>query len=253
MVGARANNLQGIDVELPTAGFVCLTGVSGSGKSSLLFDVLGASALAQAPVECSAIVWTSAPSGIDSEFPLSIFDEVSSSRAVGAGHTVLSSLGLMPVMQALFHSCVEGVEPKKAAFSYLSPAGRCETCKGSGREDVALDVLADLALPCPACGGARYRPSVLAVRWQGRNVAEFLEEPTERLLTELPTNKLGSKLRTALEALIDVGLGHLALGRRRDQLSGGERQRLGLARGLLTKARANAVPLRRARDGPARV
>ena len=92
-------------------------------------------------------------------------------------------------------------------------------------------MLADLALPCPACAGARYRPSVLKVLWSGKTVAQFLAEPTDRLRTELPTGKLQS----ALDALADVGLGYLGLGRRRDQLSGGEGQRLGLARGLLTQ------------------
>lgn len=231
IVGARANNLRGIDVELPTSGFVCLAGVSGSGKSSLLFDVLGASMRAGAPVECAAIEWAAAPAGAAGEFPLASFDELSSSRDVGAGQTVLSSLELMPALQALYHACVEGPGPKRAAFSFLSPAGRCETCKGSGREEIALDVLADLALPCPACGGARYRASLLEVRWKGWNVAEFLEESSADLRLELPAGKL----RSALDALTEVGLGYLSLGRRRDQLSGGERQRLGLARGLLSK------------------
>ena len=233
IVGARANNLKGIDVELPTSGFVCLTGVSGSGKSSLLFDVLSASMAASAPVECAAIEWVDAPKGSDARFPLAMFDEVSSSREVGAGQTVLSSLGLMPAMQSLYHACVDGDEPKKTAFSFLSPAGRCETCKGSGREDIALDVLADLALPCPDCAGLRYRPSVLDVLWNDMNVAEFLEIPTDRLRAHLPKGKL----LAALDALSDVGLGHLSLGRRRNQLSGGERQRLDLAQGLLAKGK----------------
>ena len=94
-----------------------------------------------------------------------------------------------------------------------------------------MDVLADLALPCSACGGARYRPGVLEVLWKERNVAEFLEEPAQRLLDDLPAGKLAQ----ALGALAQVGLGYLSLGRRRETLSGGERQRLGLARGLLAK------------------
>ena len=131
IVGARANNLQDIDLELPTSGFVCLTGVSGSGKSSLLFDVLGASMQAGAPVECAAIEWV----GAGEQFPLAIFDELTSSRDIHAGQTVLSSLDLMPALQALYHSRVEGDELRKAAFSFLSPSGRCETCKGTGREE----------------------------------------------------------------------------------------------------------------------
>ncbi|MHC4378135.1 MAG: ABC-ATPase UvrA, partial [Planctomycetota bacterium] len=227
IVGARANNLQNIDVDLPTSGFVCLTGVSGSGKSSLLFDVLGASMQAGAPVECDRIEWVGEGSG----FPLAAFDELTSSRDVHAGQTVLSSLDLMPALQSLYHGCAKGTDLKKAAFSYLSPSGRCETCKGTGREEVALDVLADLALPCPACGGARYRPSVLEVLWEGRNAAEFLDEPIAALGDELPAGKL----QVAIDALLEVGLGYLSLGRRRDQLSGGERQRLGLAQGLIAK------------------
>ncbi|MEO0649354.1 MAG: ATP-binding cassette domain-containing protein [Planctomycetota bacterium] len=225
--GVRANNLTGFDVSLPASGFLCLTGVSGSGKSSLLFDVLGASMAARAPVECEAVEWTEHASSS----PLEHFDRVVRSRDVGGGQTVLGALGLMPSMQALFRSVVEGPEPKKAAFSYLSPAGRCEACKGSGREEVALDVLANLALPCPACAGTRYRPSVLEVRWRGRHVAQFLAEPVAVLREELPSGKL----RTALEATIDVGLGHLALGRATRELSGGERQRLSLAAGLLAQ------------------
>lgn len=228
IAGARANNLQGIDVELPISGLVCLSGVSGSGKSSLLFEVLGASMRAGAPVECDAIEWASDG---PAESPLSLYDEIVSSREGNAGQTVLSSLELMPALQALYHACAAGKEPKKAAFSFLSPSGRCETCKGSGLEEVALDVLADLALPCPECQGARYRASVLEVLWEGRNVALFLEEPVHELRALLPSGKL----RSALDALIDVGLGYLSLGRRRDGLSGGEQQRLGLARGLLAK------------------
>ncbi len=231
IVAARANNLAEIDVELPGAGFVCLTGVSGSGKSSLLFDVLGASMAAGAPVECARVEWVERPRNGGEDFPLAVYDERLSSRDVGVGQTVLSSLELMPSLQALYHSCVDGPEPKKAAFSYLSPAWRGEACKGSGREEIAMDVLADLAVACSDCGGARYRTSVLEVLWEGRNVARFLEAPCDELREDLPLGKL----RQGLEALDEVGLGYLSLGRRSSELSGGERQRLGLARLLLRK------------------
>ena len=185
---------------------------------------------AQAPVACSDIEWLDEDPDAQGAFPLAVYDSASSSREVGAGQTVLSSLGSMSALQALFHACAVDTQLKKAAFSFLSPAGRCESCKGSGREQVALDVLADLALPCPACGGKRYRDEVLEVRWEGRDVAAFLDTPVAELRDALPTGKL----RTAVDALVEVGLGYLSLGRRREQLSGGERQRLGLASGLLT-------------------
>ena len=113
---------------------------------------------------------------------------------------MLSSLDLMSALKSLYHGCAQGTDLKKAAFSYLSPSGRCETCKGTGREEVALDVLADLALPCPVCGGARYRPSVLELQWQGRNVTEFLDEPIAVLRDELSTGKLQAAVLHQLAA-----------------------------------------------------
>ncbi len=223
--GARAHNLRDIDVELPCSGFVCVTGVSGSGKSSLIFDVLEASARAGGPVQCTAMGRFEGGER-QSDWPLSIFRDVQSSRRPSAAHTVLSAMGLMAPMQTLFHG--QGGGLKKAAFSFLSPSGRCEACKGSGRETVAMDFQADLALPCPSCGGGRYRREVLAVHWRELNVVGFLDQPLARLQRLSPEGKLSA----GLAALVDVGLGYLSLGRRFSELSAGERQRVSLAAGL---------------------
>lgn len=223
--GACAHNLQGIDVELPRSGFVCVTGVSGSGKSSLIFDVLEASARAGAPVHCTAIRRVESE-GRASDWPLSIYRDLQSSRRPSAAHTVLSAMSLMAPMQSLFASQSGGL--KKAAFSFLSPSGRCDVCKGSGRETVAMDFQADLALPCPSCGGGRYRDEVLLVRWQDLTVVDFLDQPLAQLQRLLPEGKLSA----GLAALVDVGLGYLSLGRRFTELSAGERQRVSLAAGL---------------------
>ena len=228
IVGAHAHTLRSIDVELPATGFVCVTGVSGSGKSSLLFDVLEASARAGAPVQCTDIRRADAPA-TDDAWPLAAFASIQRSRDTAGGHTLLTSMGLMAPMQALFHAQCDDPQLKKSAFSFQSPAGRCETCKGSGREDVAMDFMADLALPCPTCKGRRYRDAVLAVRWQSMHVVEFLERPVAEL-HDLVTTK--GKLRTGLAALLDVGLGYLSLGRPSQELSAGERQRVALASGL---------------------
>lgn len=215
--GAHAHNLQSIDVELPAAGFVAVTGVSGSGKSSLVFDVIGASAAAGRALGCAGL------EGLDR------FSELRSSRSLGSGSSPLMAMQLMMPMQRLFHAVAQGSGLPRQAFSFASPAGRCEHCQGTGRESVAMDFLADLALVCPACEGQRFRPQVLAVQWKDLSVARFLDEPAAALREIVPRGKL----RAGLDALVEVGLGHLSLGRRREQLSGGEAQRLTLAAALV--------------------
>ena len=215
--GASMHNLAGLDLELPVAGFVAVTGVSGSGKSTLVFDVLGASAEARGTVGCSTT------SGLER------FVEVRSARRASGAATPLDALGLMPALQSLYHRAATGTGLSKRAFSFRSPAGRCPSCAGTGRERVAMDVLADLQLPCPACEGQRYRPAVLEVRWRGLDAAELLAQPVDALAPLLPEGKLKEGVR----ALRRVGLGYLALGRRHSELSGGEAQRVTLAASLV--------------------
>ena len=216
--GARANNLAQLDLELPARGFVAVTGVSGSGKSSLVFEVLAASARAGEARGCAGI------EGLER------FDALRSSREAHAASTPLDALGLLPALQKLYaaRAKAEGAGLGRAAFSFRSPKGRCPACQGSGRESIALEVLADLSIPCPACEGARYRPEVLALRWAGRSVAELLAEPAASLREDLPAGAL----RAGVEALVRVGLGHVALGRPTRELSGGELPRLTLASAL---------------------
>jgi len=230
--GARAHTLADLELTLPAAGFVAVTGVSGSGKSSLVFDVLAASAEAGRPVACDAA------DGLDR------FADVRSARGAGGADTPLDALGLLPALQKLFAARAGASGLRRAAFSFRSPKGRCPTCQGTGRERVALEVLADLRLPCPACAGARYRPEVLAVRWDGLTIAELLDEPVAALRPRLPAGRLGEGAR----ALERVGLGHLALGRPAAELSGGERPRLTLA-AAFAAARSPALVLL---DEPAR-
>lgn len=212
--GAHANGLPDLDVTLPRYGLVAITGPSGSGKSTLLFDVLEASARAGAPRGCASVEG------------LAVYVDVRSSRGP-VGHTPLTTLGALPALQRLFADAANGQLPR-AAFSFDSPKGRCETCKGRGFERVSMDALADLDLPCPACDGKRYRPEVLAVRWLGQTIADVLESPVSRLV-----DRLEGALHQAATALVDVGLGHIALGRHRRTLSGGEAQRLMLASRLI--------------------
>ncbi|MCO4748405.1 MAG: AAA family ATPase, partial [Proteobacteria bacterium] len=211
--GARAHHLKGIDLDLPNRGLVAVTGPSGSGKSSLLFDVIAASAAAGRPQHCDAI------DGLEH------FAAVRSSRATPS-RSPLSTLDLTKAVQALFHGVGSGLS--RSAFSFHSPAGRCPACKGAGSLNVAMDFMADLSLDCASCGGQRYKPEVLAVNWRGMNVAEFLNAPVASLVPKLPAGALAD----AVTAMCGIGLGHLNLGRPPAMLSGGEHQRLLLASAL---------------------
>lgn len=208
--GVRLRNLA-LDLALPAQGLVAVTGVSGSGKSSLVFDVLAASAEQGKPVGCAGVV------GLDR------FERVLRPTSLGRGSTPLSALGLRASLKTLFYEAQEEAVLPKRAFSSASPAGRCTTCGGSGRTSVSMDVLADLQLACDVCEGTGLVEAVRAVRWKGLGLAAFLDTPMQAL-PELPAG-----LREAVDAVCAVGLGHLGMGRRCDEMSGGEAQRLMLA------------------------
>ena len=221
--GARANNLRGIDVAIPTGVLAAVSGVSGSGKTSLVFDVLYASARAGRPVACAEIRGLHrstkvAASGRD--LP-----------AESAASIPLTYLGLFDGVRSLFASSDEARARgfKKAHFSYLTPEGRCEECGGTGRQTVSLDHLADVSVPCEACRGARYSRAVLEVRLDGRTISEVLD------LTAIEGARVFSgqpKIAGGLALLAEIGLDYLRLGQPLDTLSGGERQRLKLAADL---------------------
>ena len=169
-----------------------------------------------------------------------VFGEIVDPTSALRSRAVVGVLDVMGPLQALFAST--DTDLPRAAFSFASPKGRCVRCKGSGVESVAMDFTADLALPCEACGGTRYRPEVLEARWRGLTVADVLGSPLAAL------DGLDGQLAKARDAVLAVGLGHLALGRATRTLSGGERQRLALAAGGV-RARVPALFLL---EGPER-
>ena len=157
IVGARAHNLEDIDVAFPSGALTAVTGVSGSGKTSLVFDVLLASAGRAA--------------GLVRRHPrprafLQVVAAGTEAPAESASSIPLTYLGLFDGVRGLFASTDEARARgfKKAHFSFLTPEGRCEACGGSGRKTVSLDHLADVAVPCEVCRGARYDRDVLEVR-----------------------------------------------------------------------------------------
>jgi excinuclease ABC subunit A len=226
--GARANNLQGLDVEIPAGGLVAVTGVSGSGKSTLVFDVLAAS-LAHLPhvqaVGCD---------GVDLAEP---FTAILAAGLGGLAPSPHSSPGSRSgVLDHLRAGLARTPEARTAGlrpghFSTSAPGGRCEACEGLGQVRVSMDFLADVWVRCETCQGARFRPEVLACRLRGRTIVELLDASlaaVRELLADDPA------VAAPLVLLGELGLGYLHLGQPVTTLSGGERQRLELGLELLT-------------------
>jgi len=222
---ADLHNLDHLDVLFPAQRLTAVTGVSGSGKSSLLFGVLAASAEAGRPVGCAEV------SGLES------FHDV---VAVRSGMAVGAAAGSMPVTLcgALDHlrTLLAGTEQARAAglnrrhFTPNQRGGRCEACQGQGFQRVSLDFLSDVRTRCPECRGRRFLPVVLDCRWRDHSIADLLAmtvAAARQLLDDQP------RLVACLEPLVEAGLGYLPLGQSTASLSGGERQRLHLACELL--------------------
>jgi excinuclease ABC subunit A len=232
--GARAHNLRGIDVSFPAGTLTAVTGVSGSGKTSLVFDVLFRSARAGRPVGCDAV------RGLDRYAKIVLVDQ--EPLAAGFGATILTFAGLFDNVRALFAASNEArsLGLKKAHFSYVTSEGRCPDCRGSGALRVSMDFLADIETPCPTCAGLRYRPDVLRARWRGRTIADVLSLSVEDGAAVFEEYR---GLRQALTVLTETGLGYLLLGQPLDTLSGGEGQRLKLAGELVKPVRGRALYL----------
>ena len=236
LIGARGNNLKDVSVTFPLGTFICVTGVSGSGKSSLinetLYPILNHHFFRseKKPLEYTEII------GINN------LDKVIEINQQPIGRTPRSNpvtyIGVFDQIRQLYSSLPEakirGYKPGR--FSFNVTGGRCEECRGGGVKAIEMNFLPDVYVTCDACGGKRYNDETLEVRYKGKSINDVLEMDIETAVTffeNIPM--IASKLQT----LCDVGLGYIKMGQPSPTLSGGEAQRIKLAAELSKKDTGN--------------
>ncbi len=229
IVNAQENNLQGVDICIPLSQFVCVTGVSGSGKSSFLVEILSKK-LSQHFYKSKVI-----PGKHEAIEGLQHLDKVIEIDQSAIGRTPRSNpatyTGLFNPLRDLFaklpESKIRGYKPGR--FSFNVKGGRCEACQGQGQNRIEMQFLPDIYVPCDVCGGSRYNRETLQVTYREKNIADVLSLSIEAALTffeNIPT------IRRKLQTMMDVGLGYITLGQSAPTLSGGEAQRIKLSREL---------------------
>jgi excinuclease ABC subunit A len=227
--GARENNLKGIDVELPLGKFTCITGVSGSGKSSLINGILY-------PAVSQQLYRSKSPLGsVKSVTGIHHIDKVINIDQSPIGRTPRSNpatyTGVFTPIRDLFsrvpESRMRGYKPGR--FSFNVKGGRCEACRGEGVIRIEMHFLPDVYVTCEACKALRYNRDTLEVRYKGVHIADVLDMTVNQAYAFFETIP---SIRGKLKTLVDVGLGYVKLGQPATTLSGGEAQRIKLSREL---------------------
>ena len=236
--GAAQNNLKGIDVKIPLGEFVCVTGVSGSGKSSLINEILYKKLAAE-------LNRAHAHPGKHQELlGLEHLDKVIQIDQSPIGRTPRSNpatyTGLFNDIRELFASTQEAKMRGFTAsrFSFNVKGGRCEACQGDGIICIEMHFLPDVYVPCEVCKGHRYNRETLEVKYKGKNIYDVLEMTAEEGLEffrDIP------KLRRKLQTICDVGLGYVKIGQPATTLSGGEAQRVKLATELSRRSTGRTI------------
>jgi excinuclease ABC subunit A len=231
--GARENNLRSIDVGFPLGRFVAVTGVSGSGKSSLVAQILYPALAAR--------IWGSRdrPGAHDSIEGIDQIDKVIEIDQSPIGRTPRSNPAtytglwgpLRELLAAVPESRLRGYKPGR--FSFNVKGGRCEACEGAGIVQIEMHFLPDVYVQCEVCKGKRYNRETLEIHYKGRNVAEILEMTVDEALDFF---NVVPSIRNKLQTLHDVGMGYIHLGQPATTLSGGEAQRVKLATELSKRA-----------------
>ena len=224
--GATENNLKGIDAEIPLGTLTCVTGVSGSGKSSLVGEVLNKTLLGRLnhartrPGACRCV------EGLEHLDKVIDIDQSPIGRTPRSNPATYTGLfnDIRDLFAATNDAKIRGYGPGR--FSFNVKGGRCEACSGDGLVKIEMHFLADVYVPCEVCHGARYNRETLEVRYKGKNISDVLNMTAEEAVDffeNLP------KIRRKAQTLVEVGLGYVKLGQSSTTLSGGEAQRVKLA------------------------
>ncbi len=230
--GARENNLKNIDVKFPLGVFTVVSGVSGSGKTSLVKKILFPAL--QKAIGNYAGEQTGAYDGIFGNIDLISQVEMVDQNPIGRSSRsnpvtyVKAWDDIRTLFAALPASKAAGLKP--SAFSFNVEGGRCDVCQGEGEVKIEMQFMADIFLPCEACGGKRFKQQVLDVTYQDKNVSEILDMTIDDAVDFF---KNDAKILNKLQPLVDVGLGYVHLGQSSNTLSGGEAQRIKLASFLI--------------------
>ncbi|HWQ06134.1 MAG TPA: excinuclease ABC subunit UvrA [Feifaniaceae bacterium] len=224
--GARANNLKNIDITIPLGMFVCVTGVSGSGKSSLVNEIIKKSLLRDLNRAHTRPGDHDAIDGVDALDKIIDIDQSPIGRTPRSNPATYC--GLFDLIREVFANTPDAKMRgySNGRFSFNVKGGRCEACNGDGIIKIEMHFLPDIYVPCEVCGGKRYNRETLEVHYKGKSIYDVLDMTIEEGLRFFgPLPKLARKLQT----LYDVGLGYVKLGQPSTQLSGGEAQRVKLA------------------------
>lgn len=238
IVGAAENNLKNIDVDIPIGVFTCITGVSGSGKSSLINEILYKSlarTLNRAYTHPGAHKKIKGVEQLDKVIAIDQSPIGRTPRSNPATYT-----GVFDMIRDIFATTTDAKAKgyKKGRFSFNVKGGRCENCCGDGIIKIEMNFLPDVYVPCEVCGGKRYNRETLDVRYKGKNIFEVLDMTVEEALEFF---KAVPAIRNKLQTLYDVGLSYIKLGQPSTQLSGGEAQRIKLATELSKKSTGKTI------------
>ncbi len=230
--GAYANNLKNISAGFALGGITAVTGVSGSGKTSLVRDVLYASAISKKPVGCKSV------------YGLENFSDVvylkQGQNAASSISTPATFTGLLDVLRPVYAATPEAkkLNMKASHFSYVHADGKCPDCNGMGERSISMDFMSELNIPCPTCGGTRYKPSVQSVKIKGVGIGDIMKNGLNDLSDVFKEHR---EINQMLEIFAKCGIGHLRCGQALSNLSGGEYQRLLLAQKLMQSPRGKCL------------